>query len=222
MSSTTTALRGMDVERLVLVPILSMLLFLNVLAFVVAARDLGGISTLEVLELLYRLLIIAFYVLLIVLLFIRTSAKDAGRDWVGIVLAYLGSFAPLVLLGLGASGDAGAARLLVSIVVMITGMAFAIYSLWHLGRSFGMIPRARELVTRGPYSWVRHPLYVGELVALLGVVIGSFSTYKAVVLVLAVALQVARATREERVLTATFPEYAGYRQRTPGFVPGVV
>ena len=63
--------------------------------------------------------------------------------------------------------------MLASDVLLIAGLAFAIGSVAVLGRCFGILPDVRGLVTHGPYRWVRHPLYLGELTAVLGIVLGS-------------------------------------------------
>ena len=45
----------------------------------------------------------------------------------------------------------------------------------YLGKSFSIIPQARRLVREGPYSVVRHPLYLAEEVALLSCLLRFFS-----------------------------------------------
>ena len=46
----------------------------------------------------------------------------------------------------------------VGLIIMVIGLA-------SLGRSFGIMPRARGLVQSGLYRWVRHPIYLGEFLA---------------------------------------------------------
>jgi len=53
-------------------------------------------------------------------------------------------------------------------VVFATGTAFAIVALLALGRSFAILPGVRSIVRKGPYRWVRHPAYLGELVMVVG------------------------------------------------------
>ncbi|MGH9164926.1 MAG: methyltransferase family protein, partial [Acidimicrobiales bacterium] len=128
------------------------------------------------------------------------------------------TFLPLPLGLLTRTGD-GLAVLVVANALMCTGLAWSLWSLWHLGRSLSLVAQARTLVCSGPYGAVRHPLYVGELAVVTGAVIGGF-TWPALVLLVALAgLQLARAGWEEAVLGAAFPEYAGYRARTPRIVP---
>ncbi len=84
-----------------------------------------------------------------------------------------------------------------------------------------MLAQARDIVSRGPYRWVRHPLYLGELVASLGIAI-AVNSYLALALWIALCgLQAYRAVREEQVLLQTFPAYRAYRSRTAALLPGV-
>jgi protein-S-isoprenylcysteine O-methyltransferase Ste14 len=101
------------------------------------------------------------------------------------------------------------------------GVAFAIWARLSLGDNWGMPMTMREqpdLVTRGPYRFVRHPIYTGMTLAMLGsaLVVPPYWT-----LVLAFSIYFTYgARREEKDMLAQFPEqYAAYRQRTKMFVP---
>jgi len=104
---------------------------------------------------------------------------------------------------------------------MALGMSFAVYSLATLGKSFGVAPQVRRLVSKGPYRFVRHPLYVGEMASLAGAVIFSPTIAKVAIIAATAALQAYRAVQEERLLEKNIPEYADYRKRTKRFVPGL-
>ena len=85
-----------------------------------------------------------------------------------------------------------------------------------------MVPQARGLVDTGPYRLVRHPLYLGEIVAVSGFAVRGGHWLHAVVLLALVGLQIYRAGREEVLLARQVPGYAAYVGRTWRIVPGVV
>ncbi|MDX6523971.1 MAG: hypothetical protein QOI17_1484 [Gaiellales bacterium] len=156
------------------------------------------------------------------LVVVRPVPLRRGSNVSGI-LAALGAQAGVLVLGVVA-GDSGSGLVLaVSNVVLAAGLVFAIASLAFLGRCFGVLPDVRGLVTRGPYRLVRHPLYLGELTAVLGVAMGSDHWQFALpVWCLVVGLQLIRTHYEERTLRAEFPEYEPYAQRTKRLIPGLV
>ncbi|HUW32401.1 MAG TPA: methyltransferase, partial [Planctomycetota bacterium] len=69
----------------------------------------------------------------------------------------------------------------VSQAVQAVSVTIILFSLWALGRSFGLIPANRGVKTGGMYHYVRHPLYAGELLFYLGFLVGNFSVFNAVV-----------------------------------------
>lgn len=105
--------------------------------------------------------------------------------------------------------------------LMTIGLIVMMVSLFSLGRSFGIMPRARGLVQRGVYRWVRHPIYLGEFLAFGGLTLMALSPLTLAVYTTFVALQVYRLVLEERTLTDAYPEYNIYRERTARLLPGV-
>ena len=71
-----------------------------------------------------------------------------------------------------------------------------------LGRCFGLLPATRGLVTRGPYRLVRHPIYLGYLIAHIGFLLSNFSLRNLSVLVVLYLAQAVRMSREESALKA--------------------
>ncbi|MDR3424596.1 MAG: isoprenylcysteine carboxylmethyltransferase family protein [Alphaproteobacteria bacterium] len=112
------------------------------------------------------------------------------------------------------------ARILACLLVVI-GNAFAVMILLRLGRSFSILPEGRRLVTQGPYAVVRHPLYLAEAVATLGVVINFLSPWALLLVAVQLALQLVRIHYEEKVLTEHFPEYEAYAEKTARLIPGI-
>ena len=89
--------------------------------------------------------------------------------------------------------------------------------LWRLGKSFSIMPEARNLVTGGPYAYARHPLYVVEFLTLIGTAIQFAQPWATLLAAGVTVFQVLRTVFEERVLAAAYPEYAGYRARVKRF-----
>jgi protein-S-isoprenylcysteine O-methyltransferase Ste14 len=110
---------------------------------------------------------------------------------------------------------------LVSVLLIIGGTGLAIYAALVLGRSISILPEARRLVTWGPYALVRHPLYLGEIVATAGVAFQYLSAWALLLLALLCAFQFQRMKYEERVLFQVFPKYGDYMARTARLMPGV-
>ena len=109
----------------------------------------------------------------------------------------------------------------VGAIVCVAGLSFAIWARVALGRNWGM-PMTRhedpELVTSGPYRYVRHPIYTG----LSTMFIGTSLVYPLAALPSAamIAYCVVSALREEHDMAAQFPAaYPEYKQRSKMLVP---
>jgi len=108
-----------------------------------------------------------------------------------------------------------------STLQILCGVVFALYAVLELGRSFSVMPEARRLVTNGPYSVIRHPVYLGEAVALAGVTSQYLSPWALLLLALQFIFQLERMKNEERVLSCAYPEYRDYAARTARLLPGL-
>ena len=110
-------------------------------------------------------------------------------------------------------------------IVFASGIALAIWARVHLGRNWGMPMSQKaepELVTSGPYRFVRHPIYSGLLAALLGTALVTNLIGLIIVAVLGGYFYYC-ASVEETNLSATFPTaYPAYRTTTKMLIPFVL
>jgi protein-S-isoprenylcysteine O-methyltransferase Ste14 len=163
---------------------------------------------------------LVFLVVLVVMFMVRHTPQRAALGLYPRFAAVAGTFlsAGFALLPLQ---ELSSALYLASLLLIIGGTGFAICGVLVLGRSISLLPEARRLVTRGPYALVRHPLYLGEIVALAGVALQYLSAWALLLLGLVWAFQLQRIKYEELVLFQIFPEYEDYMARTARLVPGV-
>ncbi len=109
----------------------------------------------------------------------------------------------------------------ISTLLILAGNILAASVIVHLRGSFSIMPEARQLVTSGPYRFIRHPLYLAEGVASIGGLMQFLSAWTISLLVLQLAFQFRRMQNEEMLLTETFPEYSTYKYNTFRLIPGV-
>ena len=101
------------------------------------------------------------------------------------------------------------------------GLVVGCLSLAALGRSLGLVPAHRGLVTSGAYSFLRHPLYASYALAGLGYLLQSPRPWNVAVLIAVWTCQVARIVSEEKLL-GTDADYRAYAVRTRRrLIPGV-
>lgn len=178
----------------------------------------------ETLALANRVVYFVFVTLMIVLFVTRPPARSKDSRVSSWLFAVVGTFglaiAPLLPAGpiLVHTGIVGA---FAASVVGLLAMALAVVALRTLGRSFSIAPQARKLVASGPYRLVRHPLYLCESLAVVALALASGHANILFVLAVVLGCQVRRARLEERLLTATFPEYPVVFEGVPHFLPGI-
>lgn len=107
----------------------------------------------------------------------------------------------------------------------LAGFALAFWARAHLGRNWGMpmsLRQGHELVTSGPYAYVRHPIYSGIMLAMIGSALAVGLLWLALFAVYFAYFLVSART-EERMMLAQFPDtYPGYRRRTRMLIPLVL
>ncbi|MDA8336167.1 MAG: isoprenylcysteine carboxylmethyltransferase family protein [Peptococcaceae bacterium] len=109
------------------------------------------------------------------------------------------------------------------LLVQAAGLGLSVWARYYLGSFWSSAPVLREghkVVASGPYRLVRHPIYSGLLLAVLGTFLMNGSTFSLLALILATGAMWWKAWSEERLLTAELgDEYVNYRRRTCMLIP---
>jgi protein-S-isoprenylcysteine O-methyltransferase Ste14 len=109
------------------------------------------------------------------------------------------------------------------VTVTVVGIAFAIWARWHLGENWSAtvtLKEGHELISSGPYRYIRHPIYSGMLVAFVGTAL-ALGEYRALISVgIVLVAFYTKAKKEERFLTQEFGEkFREHSRRTGMFLP---
>jgi len=164
------------------------------------------------------LLLLAGESLVVVLTVVRRKAMYVDRSVAAAVLTLLSVAGPPML---RASDVNSMVPDVVTAMVSAIGLGLVVVGKMALGRSFGLVPANRGVVVRGPYTFVRHPIYTGYLITHAAFFIADPIPWNAVVILIADTALILRALMEEKVLSNDV-EYQGYCRRVGWhLVPGV-
>lgn len=113
----------------------------------------------------------------------------------------------------------------IGLAVFVLGLAVAIWARVYIGRNWGMPMSEKagtELVTTGPYSRIRHPIYTGVILALVGNAL-AISLYWLIGVALIGGYFIYSAFSEERHMADVFPgTYPAYKGKTKMLIPFVL
>ena len=107
----------------------------------------------------------------------------------------------------------------IPLVLLAAGVAIVLWSLCYLRRAFSVVPQARTVVENGPYRYVRHPMYVGNMLTIAGLGLIVSTPSGLLLCLICLVFQVARARYEDRLMASTFNEYGAYMSRVNAFFP---
>lgn len=109
----------------------------------------------------------------------------------------------------------------IAIAVELAGVVFSQGSRLYMGRRFGLLPANRGIVSTGPFRLIRHPVYAGWIVLLIGHAMAFPSVLNFAAIPAMLPFMIWRIALEEQLL-AHDPEYRACCERTPyRLVPGV-
>ena len=177
-------------------------------------------GALYILNVVMRASVIAYLVVIAATVVVRRRPVGKARGVEPRISALIGTFL-LTVVVVFPRRDLSMLAGLVSAVLTLSGNTFAVVVLTQLRQSFSIMAEARQLVTEGVYRMVRHPLYLAEEIAAIGIVMQFFSLSTAAILAVQIGFQLRRMRNEEVILADTFPEYLAYRARTVRILPGI-
>ena len=164
------------------------------------------------------LLLLASEALVVVLTVFRRDALAIDRSLRARVLTAIALMGPPLVRPAHVAPLASEA---LTVGVSAVGLLIVIAGKMSLGRSFGLMPANRGIVSSGLYRFVRHPIYLGYLVTHAAYVAANPTVWNLAVLVAADIGLMARAVCEEGTL-ARDPGYVAYQGRVRWrVVPGL-
>ena len=112
----------------------------------------------------------------------------------------------------------------VGLAIFVLGLGLAVWARIYLGRNWGMPMSTKddpELVTTGPYRTIRHPIYTGMILAMIGTAI-AISLYWLIAVAVLGGYFIYSAVVEERNMAKLFPDtYPEYKKSTRMLIPFV-
>ena len=146
------------------------------------------------------------YAVLTVAAFYLMFANSAPREWLAAAI-----FPSSPWIGLA------------GVITTAAGIGFAVWARVYLGGNWSSsvtVKVGHELVRTGPYRWVRHPIYTGIILGLLGTAIARNQVRGLIAVLLAYLGFKIKSKIEESAMQATFgPDYLEYSQHTGAIMP---
>ncbi len=164
------------------------------------------------------LLLLASELLVVVLTVLRRSTYVVDRSYRARVLTAISMLGPIMV---RPGAVAALAPEVFTVLFSAAGLTVVIGGKLSLGRSFGLMPANRGVVSSGLYRIVRHPIYMGYLITHIGFIAANPTTWNVVMLVAADLTLMWRAVCEEETLQKD-DAYRAYQQVVRWrVVPGV-
>ena len=151
-----------------------------------------------------------FFILIITMVIRRTPVSVTPNPWFWL-LAFVVTYGGLTFTAFTPNGHPIVPIIVSNTVAVVSAIVF-VYARLSLGRSIGFVPANRGIVTRGAYKFVRHPIYTGGFLAMLALVLRSYSRVNLLLGATIIALFMLKSVIEEYFLTDD-PTYAAYLQR---------
>lgn len=138
------------------------------------------------------------------------------------VVAFLASYWGLFILSVEQPGRPLITSSWILLTLYAVGVFMDVWGRISLGRNIAMLPAQRQLVVRGAYRWVRHPIYTSVFLLTIAGVLASYSLQNLLLYALGIFWFVSRSFAEEEFLRED-PAYSAYMQLVPWrWFPGLL
>jgi protein-S-isoprenylcysteine O-methyltransferase Ste14 len=135
---------------------------------------------------------------LVAWLIMTRNPQVVRTSWLKKMVAWTSAFLPLVL---RIHHETGLGQL-----ITCSGLLLVLWAIVSLGRSFSIAPADRGIVQNGPYRFIRHPMYLGELISLYGALTGDPSIWNIILITVLLLTLFLRMYWEELVVS----DYVSY------------
>lgn len=151
----------------------------------------------------------------------KSRSRHHGIAW-GLVAAQGALIIGILLTPIGDDWPLPAGTSLFATALTWVGLALLIWAILVFGRGVTPSPMPSgkaQLQTRGPYRWIRHPMYTGVIVLMAGSAIERRNWLAVVLWIVLVVFFLTKMRWEERRLIETYPGYTSYRETVPALIP---
>ncbi len=131
-----------------------------------------------------------YFLLAAIILLLSGPIKRRFLEFFPNVIALFGSFLPFLLLP---AADILATYIGVPLIVLGIGITISLFSLANLRTAFSITPQAKYFVSSGIYSFIRHPMYLGSIISIVGLIVLKSTVIALVVGAICIILQISRA-----------------------------
>jgi protein-S-isoprenylcysteine O-methyltransferase Ste14 len=149
-------------------------------------------------------------ILIVTMLFRTAPVRVTPNPWYWL-LAFVASYQGLAFAAFGQHGVALVPNLVTDFLAVLS-LAVVVYARYSLGRSIGLVPAQRVIMTRGAYGFVRHPIYTAAFIGYLGFALRVYTPRNATMVVIGAGLFVIKSFVEEWFLRED-REYVDYVAR---------
>ncbi|MBZ5653075.1 MAG: isoprenylcysteine carboxylmethyltransferase family protein [Acidobacteriia bacterium] len=164
--------------------------------------------------------ILDIIIILSTMLFRRTAVRVTRNPWLWLLTCVATYW--FLMIGFVEQNGRPLAPLWITDTLVILSTVIELWGRFSLGRNIGFVPAQREVVTRGAYRYMRHPIYTGLFVWIFGYWLSGYSPRNTLLYALGIFWFCVKSLVEENFLRKD-PGYAAYMERVPWrWIPRIV